>query len=297
MPPYSPTRALAAVTATAREGGRLVLVATPIGNLADLSTRAVAALRAADLLACEDTRRARALLTHEGIAAPRLLAVHAHNEARRAPEVMEAVRAGRTVVYVTDAGVPAVSDPGARLVRACLDAGLPVEVVPGPSALLGALVLSGMPADRFVFEGFLPATGRARRERLAAIASEPRTVVLYEAPHRIARTLAELADACGESRPVAVARELTKLHEEVWRGSLGDAARRARAGPARGEHTIVLGPARPADSTPSDDTIADALRDALGRGLSARDAAAQVASTLGVAKRRAYDAAVALNRC
>ncbi len=204
--------------------GSLVLVATPIGNLGDLAPRAVEVLQSADVIAAEDTRRTRALLTHAGVQARgRLRAVHGHNERARAAAIVEEVRSGLRVAYVTDAGMPGISDPGARLVRACLDAGLAVDLVPGPSAALAALVLSGLPTDRFVFEGFLPRRGRARDERLASIATEARTTVVFEAPHRVRGTLADLASVCGDQRAVAVARELTKLYEEVWRGSLADA--------------------------------------------------------------------------
>ena len=176
--------------------GRLVLVATPIGNLGDLSPRAVQTLATADVVAAEDTRRTRALLTHAGVpAAGRLRAVHEHNEQESAAWVVDMVQEGSDVAYVTDAGMPGISDPGARLVRACLDAGLPVDVVPGPSAVLTALVLSGFPTDRFVFEGFLPRRGLDRRERIAALVPETRTVVLYESPKRVHATLTQLLAA------------------------------------------------------------------------------------------------------
>jgi 16S rRNA (cytidine1402-2'-O)-methyltransferase len=273
----------------------LVLVATPIGNLGDLSPRAVEVLRDADVIAAEDTRRTRALLTHAGIAAAgRLRAVHAHNERRSTQWVVDAVRDGRRVAYVTDAGMPGVSDPGAELVRACLDDGLPVEVVPGPSAVLAALVLSGLPTDRFVFEGFLPRRGPARRERIAALAGEPRTAVVFEAPSRVRATLADLLAACGPLRPVAVARELTKLHEEVWRGELAD-ANDALAAEPRGEHVIVVGPAPPLPEA-GDAEIEAHVRTAVGEGLSTRDAAARVAADLRVPRRRAYDVAMRLRR-
>lgn len=275
----------------------LVLVATPIGNLGDLAPRAVDVLRHATLIAAEDTRRTRALLTASGIhAGGRLVAVHAHNEREAAARVVACIEGGGTVAYVSDAGTPGVSDPGTALVQACHEAGVRVSTVPGPSAVLAALAVSGFPADRFVFEGFLPRKGRERRERLHAIAGETRTVVCFEAPGRVAGTLADLADACGEDRPVTVTRELTKLHEETWRATLGDAARRAKERDARGEHVIVVGPALEI-APPVDDVDVDAaVRHALDRGLSPRDAAASVASELGVAKRRAYDAAVALGR-
>jgi 16S rRNA (cytidine1402-2'-O)-methyltransferase len=277
--------------------GALVLVGTPIGNLGDLSPRAVDALRDADVIAAEDTRRTRALLTHAGVSAGRRLrAVHAHNERRLAASIVDDVRGGARVVYATDAGMPGISDPGERLVRACLDAGLTVEVVPGPSALLAAVVLSGFPTQRFVFEGFLPRKGKARKDRLAAIAAEPRTVVLYESPARIGATLADLAAACGPDRGVAVARELTKRFEDVWRGRVGDAVDAPGVVGARGEFAVVVAPAPAAGEAVGDDGIEAAVDAALDAGLSARDAAARVAADLAVPKRRAYDAATRRSR-
>lgn len=269
----------------------LVLVATPIGNLGDLSPRALAELRDADVIAAEDTRRTRKLLTAFDVAGgDRLLAVHEHNEARMAGRVVDEVRRGGRVVYVTDAGMPGISDPGARLVRSCVNAGLLVEVVPGPSAALAALVLSGFPTDRFVFEGFLPRKGKDRAARLEALSSEERTIVVFESPRRLASTLAELAHVVGAERPVAVGRELTKLHEEVWRGTLGACAAVLPFEP-RGEIVIVLGPG--SRSEPADDaSVLEAVKREMAAGASARDAAAAVARELGVPKRRAYDAAV-----
>jgi 16S rRNA (cytidine1402-2'-O)-methyltransferase len=279
---------------TGRPAAALVLVGTPIGNLGDLSPRAVEELRTADVIAAEDTRRTRALLSHAGIpAGRRLRAVHARNEGTAADRIVGEIRDGERVAVVTDAGMPGISDPGAQLVRACLDAGLPVEAVPGPSAALTAVVLSGLPSDRFVFEGFLPRKGRARAERIAALADEPRTTVLFEAPGRVRATLADLAAACGPHRPVAVARELTKVFEDVWRGTLADAARHAERTEPRGEHVVVVGPA-PERAPPGDAEVEAAVRAALADGRSARDAASDVANALGVPRRRAYDAATRL---
>jgi 16S rRNA (cytidine1402-2'-O)-methyltransferase len=274
----------------------LVLVATPIGNLGDLSPRAVEVLSDADVIAAEDTRRTRALLTHAGVAASgRLRAVHAHNEQAGAGWIVDAVRDGKRVAYVTDAGMPGISDPGERLVRACLDADVRVEVVPGPSAVLTALVLSGFPTDRFAFEGFLPRRGIARRERIAALVSEPRTTVLFEAPSRLIGTLTSLREACGPLREVAVARELTKLFEEVWRGTVDAAIRHVVATEPRGEHVIVLAPA-PSPPEAGDPEIDAHVTTALSEGLSTRDAAARVARDLRVPRRRTYDAAMRLKR-
>src|SRR5947207_9084585 len=204
---------------TDRPTAALVLVGTPIGNLGDLSPRAVEELRTADVIAAEDTRRTRALLSHAGIpAGRRLRAVHARNEATAAERIVGEIRGGDRVAVVTDAGMPGISDPGAQLVRACLDAGLPVEAVPGPSAALTAVVLSGLPSDRFVFEGFLPRKGRARTERLAALAGEPRTTVLFEAPHPVRAPPPDPAAACRPHRPGPAARELTTAFEALRRG-------------------------------------------------------------------------------
>jgi 16S rRNA (cytidine1402-2'-O)-methyltransferase len=273
----------------------LILIGTPIGNLGDLSPRVVETLRDADVIACEDTRRTRKLLSHAGIpAGGRLRAVHAHNEEREAARIVDEVRAGLTVAYATDAGMPGVSDPGARVVAACRAAGVPVEVVPGPSAALAALALSGFPADRFVFEGFLPRKGKVRRERLDAIATEARTVVLFEAPGRVPPTLTDLVTVCGPDREVCIAREITKLHEEVFHGSVVVAAGLAHATEPRGEHVIVIS-GLPPDATPvTDAVLEEAVRDALARGLSARDAAAEISAALGVPKRRAYELGLTL---
>lgn len=275
--------------------GALVLVATPIGNLGDLSPRAVDALRAADVIAAEDTRRTRTLLTHAGIpAAGRLRSVHEHNEYAEAPRIVELVRGGARVVYVSDAGTPGVSDPGERLVRACVQEGLAVEVVPGPSAVLAALVLSGLPTTPFVFEGFLARKGATRAERIASMRASPATTVLFESPQRIAATVVELRDALGGSRPAVIARELTKLHEQVLRGTLAELAEAVVGTPPRGECVIVIGPAVREDTIVDDAEIRTALERAIAAGASKRDAAARVAAELGVAKRRAYELAVAI---
>ncbi len=269
----------------------LVLVGTPIGNLADLAPRAVEALRAADAIGCEDTRRTGRLLQHAGVERRPLIVVNDHTEAAAVTGVLERLARGERVAVVTDAGMPGIADPGERLVRAALAAGHAVEVVPGPSAAVTAVVVSGLPTGRWVFEGFLPRKGSGRRERLAEVAEERRTVVLYEAPHRLARTLADLADACGPERKVAVGRELTKLHEETWRGTLAEAAGWVEAHPPRGERVIVLDGA-PGPEPADDEDVARAVQAHLAAGDSARDTAAAVAEELGISRRRAYDAAV-----
>jgi len=274
--------------------GSLVLVATPIGNLGDLSPRAVEALRDADVIAAEDTRVVRRLLAHAGIASGRRLrAVHANNERTEAQRMIEEIRGGALVVYASDAGMPGISDPGEVLVRACVAAGVPVTVVPGPSALLAALVLSALPAGRFAFEGFLPRKGPQRSERIAAIAAATVTTVLFESPRRVIATLDDLCDVLGSEREVAVAREITKVFEEVRRGPVGEVTGAVlAAGEPRGEHVIVIGPTPPVESVVDDDEIEAALAEALGSGASVRDAAAEVSANLGVSKRRAYALAI-----
>jgi 16S rRNA (cytidine1402-2'-O)-methyltransferase len=274
--------------------GRLVLVGTPIGNLGDLSARAVEALTEADTIACEDTRRTRALLSHLGLAAGRrLVAVHDHNEAAAVRDLLDRLDRGERVVVVTDAGMPGISDPGERLVAAAAAAGHVVEVVPGPSAVLAALVVSGLSTSRFCFEGFLPRKGSARTKRLAELAAEPRTIVLFEAPHRVRQAVADLAAAAGGTRRVALARELTKLHEEVWRGTLGGAVEHLAAKEPRGEYVLVVDGAPPA-APPGEADVEAALRARLEAGSDKRSAVAEVTTSLGVPKRMVYDIALRL---
>ena len=268
----------------------LVLVGTPIGNLGDLSPRAVEELAEADVVACEDSRRTGRLLQHAGIRARELLVVNDHNEAQRVEEVLGRLARGQRVAVVTDAGMPGISDPGERLVRAASRDGFRVEVVPGPSAAVAALVASGLPTARFVFEGFLSRKAGARRQRLAELIDEQRTLVFYEAPHRLAATLADLATVLGGWRRVAVARELTKLHEEIWRGLLHEAVAWAEATPPRGEIALVVQGALPAGPADAAD-VESAVQARLDAGDSARDAAATVAADLGVPKRQAYEVA------
>ena len=274
--------------------GTLVLVGTPIGNLGDLSPRAEQALRSADVIYCEDTRHSRKLLTHAGITGQALRSLHEHNEVDRIDEVVVAVGRGRTVAVVSDAGLPGVSDPGRQVVAAVAAAGLEVTVVPGPSAVLAALVASGLATDRFCFEGFLPRAGRERRERMEQLAGETRTVVLFEAPGRVAGTLVDLAAVCGDHREVAVARELTKVHEEIWRGSLGGAVMWATARPVRGEVVLVLAGAPEVGTEPvSDEVLAAALAERLGGGERTRGVVDDIAAVFGVPRKRVYELALA----
>ena len=269
---------------------RLVLVATPLGNLGDLAPRAVEELRSVGLVCCEDTRRTGLLLNNLGIAAT-LMRLDEHTEMASIQRVIDALDEGRDVALVSDAGTPAISDPGERLVAAVAETGHVITSVPGPSAVVMAVTLSGLPTSRFVFEGFLPRSGREREARLAEIARESRTSVLYEAPHRIARTLADLAGACGDDRRGAICRELTKVHEEIRRGSLRELI--DSVGEPRGEYVIVLAGASPSPAT-SEADVDDALRNELEAGSSVRDAADAVSSRLGVSRKIAYDRALVL---
>jgi 16S rRNA (cytidine1402-2'-O)-methyltransferase len=280
----------------ARGAGTLVLVSTPIGNLGDLAPRAVASFARADVVCCEDTRRTRGLLAHAGVTGVRLISLHGHNEMARVDKVLALLAEGRTVVVVSDAGTPAISDPGGRLVSAAAAAGATVTAVPGPSAVLTALVVSGLPTDRFCFEGFLPRRGGERRRRLEAVSGDTRTVVLFEAPGRLVATLGDLMVGCGPDRPVVVARELTKLHEEVWRGTLVDASAAFTGRELRGEIVVVLGGDPSSGRVPDDAEIAEALRGRLEDGDTLRDATARVAAELGVSRRRAYDLALQVRR-
>lgn len=273
--------------------GTMVLVSTPIGNLGDLSPRAVDALRRASLICCEDTRHSGKLLAHAGVSGVRMAVCNEHTEAARIDEVLRCLHAGEHVAVITDAGTPGISDPGARLVRAAVSAGCTVSAVPGPAALVMALVISGLDTTRFVFEGFLPRSGSDRNARISDIAGERRTIVLYEAPHRVLRTVTDLAAACAPDRTVVLARELTKLHEQVWRGTLAEAVEHLTSERPRGEYVLVLEGAR-APRAADDDELTAMLRDALHSGASRKDAVDTVVTTTGAAKRRVYQLALQL---
>lgn len=293
-PPGAPETAHAG--APVGELGVLYVVATPIGNLGDVTLRALEVLRAVGLVAAEDTRMTRRLWARHGLGT-RLISYHARNAAVRGPELLTRLRAGSDLAIVTDAGTPLVSDPGESLVRAWADAGGRVVPIPGPSAVLAALVAAGLPAARWGFEGFLPRSGAERRARLARIAADDRTTVLFEAPLRTAATLRDLAGACGGARRAALCRELTKLHEEVRRGSLAELAVEARDRPPRGEVTLVVA-GRPevavdAQAEVRADDVAAARRRVaalVAGGMSRASAAKQVAAETGLPRRDLYDA-------
>jgi 16S rRNA (cytidine1402-2'-O)-methyltransferase len=268
--------------------GTLWLVGTPIGNLADMSERARQTLARADVIACEDTRRTRALLTHFDISAPRLVSFFEGNERRRIQDILRLLKEGSDVALVSDAGNPGISDPGYLLVAACVREGLAVDAIPGPSAVTTALTLSGLPTDRYAFEGFLPRSSGGRRKRLAELAGDPRTLVFYESPRRMATFLTDALDALGDRRG-AVARELTKVHQEVIRGRLSDLLKSARE--LRGEVVVVVEGA-PKGEALDLEALATEVESLRAQGLSRSAAAAQVAGESGVSKRTLYDASL-----
>jgi 16S rRNA (cytidine1402-2'-O)-methyltransferase len=276
----------------------LTLVATPIGNLGDLSPRALAALRGADAVLCEDTRVTGALLARHGISAT-LLPLHEHNEDDQIPRMLERLRAGQRLALVSDAGTPLVSDPGYRLVRAVIAAGLPLGAIPGPNAAVMALTLSGLPPHPFLFAGFLPARAGPRAAELARLRAAERaglsaTLVFYESPHRLGEALAAMAGALGGDRPAAVARELTKRFEEVRRASLAELAAHYAAAEARGEVVVVVGPAPEERAGMAE--LDRRLGEALAAGMSLRDAAAAVAAATGLPRRQVYARALEIGR-
>lgn len=268
--------------------GKLVVCPTPIGNLEDITMRARRALHEADVIACEDTRRTGLLLERLEIQAMRLVSYHEGNEAERGRELAQRIERGDNVALVSDAGTPAVSDPGYRLIRACIDRDLDIEVLPGPSSIITALVASGLPTHRFRFQGFLP----RRTGELERVLQSSDTLIAFESPRRLPESLRALAQLAPD-RPAAVCRELTKLHEEVWRGSLGEAVAWVRVTAPRGEIVVVLEGA-PAPEPPDDGALVDALQDELAAGATARDAARAVAARLDVPRRRVYDLATRL---
>ncbi len=271
----------------------LVLVSTPIGNLGDLSPRSIEALTNADSVACEDTRRTGSLFAHFGIAHDPFIVCNEHTEASASAEVVARIGRGETVVLVSDAGTPAVSDPGQRVVQAVIDAGQRVEAIPGASAVLVGLVVSGLATDRFCFDGFLPRKGAERSQRIGELTNESRTVVLFEAPHRLVRTLTDLAAALGGGRQIVFARELTKRFEEVWRGSLDEAIAHFEDREPRGEFVLILSGATPVDASP--EALLRALEREADGGATRRDAVETVVAMTNAKKRQVYDLALQLD--
>lgn len=268
--------------------GMLYIVGTPIGNLGDVTMRQLDTLRTVDFIAAEDTRVTRGLLTHFDIHKP-LVSYHDHSGIRCAEGIVERLRAGESAAVVTDAGMPCISDPGEELVRLCWEAGVQVQVVPGPSAAVSALAISGLPTGRFAFEGFLPAAKKQRTARLAELTGEQRTLIFYEAPHRLTATLEDLYQAFGERR-IALCRELTKLHEEVRRTTLGEAARHYAENPPKGEFVLVIEGAPP--KAQEEYTLEDGLAMVAKlqeQGMSARDAVKEAAEVCNLSRKALYD--------
>jgi 16S rRNA (cytidine1402-2'-O)-methyltransferase len=265
--------------------GRLFVVATPIGNLADITLRAIRVLGDVDVIAAEDTRTTRKLLSHHGIRTP-LVSYHEHNESVRTPELLARLENGESVALVSEAGTPSISDPGYRLVDACIAADVAVEPLPGASAILAAVVVSGLPSDAFVFEGFLPRRGAERRKRLADLASERRTLVVFEAPHRLDATLTDMLELLGDRR-AALCRELTKLHEEVRRETLSALAAGIRRAPVKGELVLVIEGA--VEAEPDLDAARGEALARIAAGESVREATRGVAQERGVPRRALYD--------
>ncbi len=267
------------------------MVATPLGNLRDISARALEVLGQVDLIACEDTRRTAQLLAAHGIRRP-LVSYFEHNEEARARELTEKLRHGTTIALVTDAGTPTISDPGYRLVRAALDAGCTVRSIPGPSAVTAALSIAGLPTDRFIFEGFLPAREAARKARIRELKREPRTMVFYEAARRLPDTLAEMAAEFGADREAAVVREVSKLFEEVVRDGLGELARRWKDTPPKGEITLIVGGAPEQEKGATAETQGLTVDTLIAAGLEPRQAAKVVARLQGRSSREVYQEAI-----
>ena len=272
------------------EKGALYVVGTPIGNLEDFSPRAKETLEKADFIAAEDTRVTRKLLTHFGIKKP-LLSYFEHNKLSHGEVILQRLQAGETCALVSDAGMPAISDPGETLIAACAEQNIPVYVVPGPTAVISALAVSGLPTGRFTFEGFLSVNKRSRREHLLSVEQETRTMVFYEAPHKLRRTLSDLEKLFGGDRKIAVVRELTKVYEEVWRTDLKTAAAHYREHEPKGEYVLVVAGRSAPAAEPEEYTVEDAAelaRERMEQGLSAADAAKEAAKLTGLRKGDIY---------
>jgi 16S rRNA (cytidine1402-2'-O)-methyltransferase len=274
--------------------GSLYIVGTPIGNLEDISLRAVRILQSVDVIAAEDTRHTGKLLAHLQIKTPQI-SYHHHNRHSRIPELLERLSQKQTIALVSDAGMPGISDPGYELVQACAAAGITVIPIPGPSAAITALSVSGLATERFVFEGFLPAKGSERRERLQALASETRTMILYEAPHRLRQTLADLLTVFEPDRPITLGRELTKQFEQLWRGSVAEAITHYQTQEPMGEFTLVIAGATPTEFTYSAANLKAALQELLDQGISRSQASRQLAQTTRLPRQQIYQLSLTMN--
>lgn len=273
------------------QAGILYVVGTPIGNLEDLSFRAVRVLQMVERVAAEDTRHTAKLLQHFQIATPQV-SYHEHNTHTRTPELLQGLCQGQSIALVSDAGMPGISDPGAELVKACVEQGIRVIPIPGPTAVITALSASGLPTDRFVFEGFLPAKGQARRDRLESLQSESRTLVLYESPHRLRQTLQDLAETLGGDRRLTLARELTKLHETFWRGTIAEAEIYYTTREPQGEFTLVVAGASLTQPLLSEAALKAELEDLLKQGISRSQASRQLAQQTPLSRRQVYQLAL-----
>jgi 16S rRNA (cytidine1402-2'-O)-methyltransferase len=274
--------------------GTLYIVGTPIGNLGDMTFRAVQVLQQVSLIAAEDTRHTGKLLHHFQISTPQI-SYHEHNRISRLPELLERLRQGNAIALVTDAGMPGISDPGYDLVKACAEAGLPVVPIPGVTAAITALSASGLPTDQFVFVGFLPAKGQERRDRLDALPTERRTLILYESPYRLRQTLQDFAEWLGKTRKITIARELTKLHEEFWRGTVAEAIALYATREPQGEFTLVVaGADAPSQPLLSEAALKAELQGLLNEGLSRSQASRQLAQQTSLSRRQIYQLALAI---
>ena len=281
------------MTMTEPKPGILYIVGTPIGNLEDMSFRAVKILQSVDLIAAEDTRHTGRLLQHFQVTAPQI-SYHDHNRNHRIPELLEKLHQGLAIALVTDAGMPGISDPGYELVKACIEAGIMVVPIPGASAVITALSAAGLPTDRFVFEGFLPAKGKERKERLDFLSSETRTIIFYEAPHRLRQTLQNLGEVLGTQRQIVLARELTKLHEEFWRGEIGGAIAHYTERQPQGEYTLVVAGILPELPELSEAELKAELQQLMAQGISRSQASRQLAKITSISRSQLYQLSLTL---
>ncbi|MES1025778.1 16S rRNA (cytidine(1402)-2'-O)-methyltransferase [Gloeocapsa sp. BRSZ] len=277
----------------AAETGILYVVGTPIGNLEDITFRAVRILQSVDLIAAEDTRHTGKLLQHFQIATPQL-SYHEHNRHSRVPELVQKLSEGKAIALVTDAGMPGISDPGYELVKACIAANISVVPIPGASAVITALCAAGLPTDRFVFEGFLPAKGKERQQRQEALETESRTMIFYESPHRLRQTLQDFANCFGQDRQIVLARELTKFYEEFWRGSITDAIAHYNQREPQGEYTLVVAGVPPSKLHLTEAEIKAELQKIMAQGISRSQASRQLAKEISLSRSQIYQIALAL---
>lgn len=271
----------------------LYVVATPIGNLEDMTFRAVKILQTVDVIAAEDTRHTGRLLQHFQIKTPQV-SYHEHNRSSRIPELLEELSNGKAIALVTDAGVPGISDPGYELVKVCIEAGIPVVPIPGANAAITALSAAGLPTDRFVFEGFLPAKGQQRRSHLESLETESRTLIFYESPHRLRETLEDFAEIFGTSRQIVLARELTKLYEEFWRGTIEEAIAHYSQREPQGEYTLLVAGTPPTQPQLSEEELKAELLAIMSQGISRSQASRQLAKVTSLPRRQLYQLALAI---